>query len=68
MSNAEHVQAEERFGVELMAYAGLWVAVADRTVVESATTLDELLERVERHEQRVEVFRVSERPGSARIL
>jgi Family of unknown function (DUF5678) len=65
MGIAEHAQAEEEFGVKLMAYAGLWVAVAERTVVESASTLDELLERVEGQHRRVEVFRVAKHPDAA---
>lgn len=65
MSNSEHVQAEEAFGVKLMEYAGLWVAVAERTVVESATTLDDLLERVKGQKRRVEIFRVAKHPEAA---
>ena len=65
MGLAEHVKAEEEFGVELMEYAGQWVAVADRAVVQAANTLDELLERVDGQEQRVEVFRVPKHPDAA---
>lgn len=68
MSVAEYVRAEEAFGLELMKYAGEWVAVADRTVIEHADTLDELLERIEGQEQRVEVFRVPKHPDAVCVF
>jgi hypothetical protein len=54
----------EEIAAKLSEYAGQWVAVADRAVVESANTLDELLECVEGQEQRVEVFRVPQNPDA----
>jgi hypothetical protein len=42
------LEAEEVLAQELAGYAGLWVAVGrDRTVIDSATTFDELLTRVD---------------------
>lgn len=42
------VQAEEVLARELAGYAGRWVAIdADRAIVDSANTLEELLERVD---------------------
>jgi hypothetical protein len=39
--------AEEVLAEELSRYAGCWVAVADRSVVASANSLEELLDRVD---------------------
>ncbi len=42
------LEAEESLAQELTGYAGLWVAVgADRSVIDSAPTLEELLTRVD---------------------
>ena len=42
------LRAEEVLARELAEYAGRWVAIdADRTIVDSANTLEELLERVD---------------------
>jgi hypothetical protein len=57
-------RADEEFAEQLKQYAGRWVAVCDRAVVESAYTLDELLECVEGQQQRVEVFQVPEHPDA----
>ena len=67
------VLPEEEYGVKLMKHAGQWVAVTEQTVVQSASTLNELLERVAGSEQRVSILSVSTlaqstRPGSTRRL
>jgi hypothetical protein len=42
------LESEEVLAQELAGYAGLWVAVdKDRSIVDSATTLEELLTRVD---------------------
>jgi Family of unknown function (DUF5678) len=61
MTVAEEIQAEEKLGEALNAYAGEWVAVADYVVVAHAATLEELLGQIEGREEEVEeVFQVSE--------
>ncbi len=63
MESAEEAP-QDQLGVQLSEYAGQWVAVADRAVVGSADTLDELLEWVEGQAQRVEVFRAPRHPDA----
>jgi hypothetical protein len=41
------LRAEEVLAQELSGYAGCWVAIRDRSVVESASSLEELLSRVD---------------------
>lgn len=41
------LRAEERLAQELSKYAGRWVAIRDRSVVDSAGSLDDLLDRVD---------------------
>ena len=40
------LQAEDTLAQELEGYAGLWVAISDRTIVASADSLNELLDCV----------------------
>jgi Uma2 family endonuclease len=62
MGRAEEAQTEAELGRALTTYAGRWVAVANRSVVEAATTLDELLERT-KGQQQVSIFRVATTTG-----
>lgn len=62
---ARRIQAEEQFGVQLMDYAGQWVAVRGHEVFKYAATLDDLIERLEGHETEVKIFRVPEHPEAA---
>jgi len=56
------LRAEEVLARELTGYAGRWVAIGvDRTVVDSANTLEELLTRVDPGELD-RVLEVSEQP------
>jgi uncharacterized protein DUF5678 len=41
------LRAEEILAQELGRYAGRWVAIDDRSIVDSANTLEELLTRVD---------------------
>ena len=41
------LSAEESLAKELAGYAGCWVAIADRSVIASANSLEDLLDRVD---------------------
>lgn len=62
---ARHVDTDDHVGVELMDYAGEWVAVRDHAVFQHAATLDQLFELIQGYEREVEVLRVPEQPGAA---
>lgn len=64
MSNAEQVRAERAFGTELVQYAGKWVAVQDRTVLENDETLGGLLDRLNGQRGTAEIFKVREDPAA----
>ncbi|MGD0455500.1 MAG: DUF5678 domain-containing protein [Solirubrobacteraceae bacterium] len=64
MSTAEQVQAERAFGIELVQYAGRWVAVQDRTVLDNDETLEALLARLNGQRETVEIFKVREDPAA----
>jgi hypothetical protein len=41
------LKVEEVLAQELSGYAGRWVAILDRSIVDSADTLEEMLDRVD---------------------
>lgn len=55
----EALRAEEVLARELAEYAGRWVAVRDRSIVESAETLENLLELVNDPGEFDRIFEVS---------
>jgi len=66
MSTAEQVQAERAFGIELVQYAGKWVAVQNRTVLDNDEFLGALLDRLNGQRQTSEIFKVREDPSAPR--
>lgn len=54
----EHVRAEEEFGLALADYAGLWVMVEDRKVLDSDADLQSLVDRLGAHRDTAVVFKV----------
>ena len=56
--------AEEVLAQELSRYAGCWVAVSDRSVVASASSLEDLLDRVD-PEGLDRILEVSKEPTAA---
>jgi hypothetical protein len=64
MSTSEQVQAERAFGVELVQYAGRWVAVQDRTVLADDETLGALLDQLNGQRETAEIFKVREDPAA----
>ena len=58
------LMAEEVLAEELSRYAGCWVAVADRSVVASANSLEDLLDRVD-PEGLDRILEVSEKPTAS---
>jgi hypothetical protein len=60
------LEAERELGLALDDYAGEWVGICDHSVVVSAATLEELVERIEASElKEIEVLRVPEDPNAA---
>jgi hypothetical protein len=59
MTVAEQISAEEALANKLEQYAGDWVAVRDHEIVASDTSLEGLLEQVERISEEVEVFQAA---------
>ncbi len=64
MSTSEQVQAERAFGIELVQYAGRWVAVRDRTVLADDETLGTLLDQLNGQRETAEIFKVREDPAA----
>jgi hypothetical protein len=64
MSTSEQVQAERAFGIELVQYAGRWVAVQDRIVLDNDETLGALLDRLNGQRETAEIFKVREDPAA----
>jgi hypothetical protein len=65
LSIQEHVEAEETLGVDLIEYAGRWVAVQDHRVVDDDESLGRLVDRLNGQRETAEIFRVRERPSQA---
>jgi hypothetical protein len=64
----ERVRSERELRDQLVQYAGRWVAVIDYTVVRSAATWDQLLERLNKREREgARVFRVPEHPEAIHL-
>lgn len=59
----ERVEAEERLGVNLIEYAGRWVAVQNHQVVDDDANLGRLVDRLNGQRETAAVFRVRERPN-----
>jgi hypothetical protein len=66
MSSAaeREVRDEEEFGLELVQYAGRWVAVENRTVLDYDKELGCLLERLNGERRTAEIFQVEPAPAS----
>lgn len=64
MSTSEQVQAERAFGIELVQYAGRWVAVQDRAVLADDETLGALLDQLNGQRGTAEFFKVREDPAA----
>jgi hypothetical protein len=64
MSAAEQVRAEEAFGLELVQYAGSWVAVEDRAVIDNDSDLKNLVGRLNGQRDTATIFKVREDPAS----
>lgn len=60
LSTQEHVKAEEDLGVDLIQYAGRWVAVQDHRVVDDDEQLGCLVDRLNGQRSTAEIFRVQE--------
>lgn len=65
LSTHESVMAEEALGVDLIQYAGRWVAVQDHRVVDDDEILGRLVDRLNGQRETAEIFRVRERPSEA---
>jgi len=57
------VKAEEALGIDLIQYAGHWVAVQDHRVVDDDETLGCLVDRLNGQRSTAEIFRVQEEPS-----
>jgi hypothetical protein len=64
MSANGHVPTQEEFGLELMKYAGRWVAVENRTVVADDPDLGNLVEQLNGKRDTATIFKVREDPTS----
>jgi Family of unknown function (DUF5678) len=62
MSDAEQIRAEEAFGLELVQYAGRWVAVEDRTVIDNDPILGSLVGRLNGQRDTATIFKIPEDP------
>lgn len=60
MSMAEQMRAEEAFGLELIQYAGRWVAVQDHEVVDNDENLGCLVDRLNGQRDTASIFKVRE--------
>ena len=65
LSIEERVKAEERLGVDLIEYAGRWVAVQDQRVVDDDENLGRLIDRLNGQRETAAIFKVRERPNPA---
>lgn len=63
LSIEERVRAEQSLGVDLIEYAGRWVAVQDHRVVDDDENLGRLVDRLNGQRETAEIFRVRERPN-----
>ena len=61
----QRVQAEEDFGLQLMQYAGQWVAVLDHNIVATDEHLGPLVDRLNGQRDSAEIFQVPKDHGSA---
>lgn len=62
--SATDIQAEEAFGLELIQYAGKWVAVEDRTVVADDLDLETLVGSLNGQRDTATIFKVPEDPSA----
>jgi hypothetical protein len=63
LSIQEQVRAEETLGVDLIEYAGRWVAVQDHRVVDDDENLGRLVDRLNGQRETAAIFKVRERPN-----
>lgn len=60
LSIEEQVRAEEKLGLDLVQYAGRWVAVEDHRVIADAERLGPLIERLNGQRDTARIFQVPE--------
>jgi hypothetical protein len=65
VSVQDQVKAEEGLGVDLIEYAGHWVAVQDHQVVDHDESLRPLVDRLNGQRETVEIFKVRDKPSPA---
>jgi hypothetical protein len=65
MSDVAIVPAEEEFGLVLVQYAGQWVAVQDRQVLDHDRDLGSLFARLNGERETAEIFRVGDDSAAA---
>ena len=58
----QYAQAEEAFGLDLIQYAGRWVAVQDHKVVAADVHLGCLVDRLNGQRDTAEIFQVPREP------
>lgn len=65
MNSAEQIRAEEAFSLELVQYAGRWVAVEDRTVIDNDPVLGSLVGRLNGQRDTATIFKIPGDPAAA---
>lgn len=65
VSVQDQVKAEEGLGVDLIEYAGRWVAVQDHRVVDHDESLGPLVDRLNGQRETAEIFKVRDKPSPA---
>jgi Family of unknown function (DUF5678) len=64
MGIQERVRAEQELGLDLIQYAGRWVAVQDQKVLDNDEKLRPLVDRLNGQRDTAEIFRVPTGPLS----
>jgi hypothetical protein len=64
MGIVDPIRAEEAFGLQLVQYAGDWVAVQDRAVLDNDKNLGALVGRLNGTRDTAEIFKVREDPSA----
>ncbi len=64
LSIQDHVRAEEQLGLDLIQYAGRWVAVEDHKVVADNENLEHLVAGLNGQGDTAKIFRVREDPAA----
>lgn len=64
MDIVDPIRSEEAFGVQLVQYAGDWVAVQDHSVLDNDKSLVALVGRLNGTRDTAEIFKVREDPSA----